>query len=606
MAKYTRRIGICFSLFAACLACLGGGCKKAPSGGTTDNGAAAPQNGGEALARVHWLGMKRLTSQPSAAYLMSIWTLPQSKRLEEQTIGKLALALGNGWPGNSNWLAGLTNPAANGLSPSNATVALLGPLLEDLVEVEAYAEVRQAAGQPGELALAMRLTEERARSWETNLLVALESITGARPVAAQAQAYGWQLEARTLTPASSPDGTTSNGRPGTHLFTLARAGEWTIVGFAEGTNALAHDFAARIRHESIPFVLPPTNFWLDASVDFRKVATALGLDWKVPEAMPKVSLRAIGNADLSQADATGEHVRMSADLDFPKPLSLDLEPWKVPTNFISGPLYSFTALRGIGPWLSSCKAWTDLAMGPPPNQIFFWGQPGMPYLSYGAAPLSTSNSFARATERLLQEGNQWMRSNGVGSFAIASNAEGLIWKGHPFLTPYLKRAASGNSEVALWGLGGKPVPEPQPLPSELLREVTGRANLVYYDWELTGPRLDEWTYLGQMLRRMFRKSHMSPDSAGTAWLQAIESRLGNCGTMITAAGPNRLRFLRNGSLGLCSVELELLADWLESPQFPHGFHSLLAPEPTVPLTDSPFTQTRTNAGGWTPVRPGGK
>jgi hypothetical protein len=42
-------------------------------------------------------------------------------------------------------------------------------------------------------------------------------------------------------------------------------------------------------------------------------------------------------------------------------------------------------------------------------------------------------------------------------------------------------------------------------------------------------------------------------------------------------GPAQLDFTRQSTVGFNALELHLLADWLESPQFPHGLHTFLAP-----------------------------
>jgi hypothetical protein len=67
-----------------------------------------------------------------------------------------------------------------------------------------------------------------------------------------------------------------------------------------------------------------------------------------------------------------------------------------------------------------------------------------------------------------------------------------------------------------------------------------------------------------------------------AWLTAAAPKLGNCVTAVTKTGPGQLSFLRQSGAGLTALELHLLADWLESPQFPCGLHTFLAP-PDMPL-----------------------
>jgi hypothetical protein len=73
------------------------------------------------------------------------------------------------------------------------------------------------------------------------------------------------------------------------------------------------------------------------------------------------------------------------------------------------------------------------------------------------------------------------------------------------------------------------------------------------------------------------KPQMSSSAAGTIWLKAVEQLLGESTTFVTRDGPQRLVLERNSTLGLNALELHLLADWLESPQFPRGLHTFLAP-----------------------------
>jgi hypothetical protein len=118
-------------------------------------------------------------------------------------------------------------------------------------------------------------------------------------------------------------------------------------------------------------------------------------------------------------------------------------------------------------------------------------------------------------------------------------------------------------------------------PTELLSRVTASTNLLCYDWEITESRLQHWVFLGQSLRLAFRRTQMPANYSSFAWLQAIAPKLGNTVTELEVSGPSTLSFVRKSHLGLTGFELHLLADWLESPQFPKGSYSLLAPPPQV-------------------------
>ena len=182
------------------------------------------------VARVHWSGMKQLSGGTNAASLMTIWNLPESRRLERQTLDKLSLAP---WPLLHRNLD--TNAAA-----------LLRPLLDDLVADESYLEIRQATNQPEELVLAIRLDDQRAALWQTNLAAVLESLTGIPPVPASGHHYGWSLKKH-----HDPN-----------FLELTRAGGWTIVGAAEDHNDLVAELKSRIQQGQAPLMAGNTTNWL--------------------------------------------------------------------------------------------------------------------------------------------------------------------------------------------------------------------------------------------------------------------------------------------------------------------------------------------------------
>ncbi|HUA38588.1 MAG TPA: hypothetical protein VMA35_09380, partial [Candidatus Sulfopaludibacter sp.] len=95
----------------------------------------------QTIARVHWLGMNLLSGETNAASFMTIWNLPESRRLEQQTLDKLSLA---------PWRLLHVNVDTN-------AAALLRPLLEDVVSNESFLEILQATNQPEELVFAIRL-----------------------------------------------------------------------------------------------------------------------------------------------------------------------------------------------------------------------------------------------------------------------------------------------------------------------------------------------------------------------------------------------------------------------------------------------------------------
>ena len=419
---------------AALLAALGGGCgKSTPDGGAADRQPLPlkPQPPAGIVARMHWIGMKQLAAEANAASFLKVWNLPETAKLERQTLDKLALALVGATVLESNYEAiasgrlastapkqvpGRTNqpPFSNSQSPASALQSAISlqlatncfrPLLDDLVNRESYLEVRQATNQLGTLALAIRLDAQRAALWQTNLATALESRTGIRPALTT---NGWIAQVQSPeSKVQSPEPVVSRrSSVVSNQWSVAfvRSGEWTIVALGPSAasnqlSTLSPQLSTEMRFDPVSRRLqsaqgsPATEFWLEANADLRRVASALSLGSNLPEDVLTLALAVTGN---------GQNVLTSGRLNFSKPLPLELEPWNIPTNLVHDPLDSFTAIRGIRPWLSSMKAWNGLQVGTPPNQLFFWAQPAsLPFMTYCAAPLpDASNRVASVTERL--------------------------------------------------------------------------------------------------------------------------------------------------------------------------------------------------------------
>ncbi len=531
------------------LAGLAGGCKK-----STPAPPLLPPPV-ETVARVHWLGLKQLLAETNAAFLTNVTSLPESKQLAAQTLDRLALGLlaTNNLPPTTNLLSDTASAATNSRAPLTGAAALLRPLLADLFQEESYLEVRQATNQPGDLVLAIRLDDARGGLWQTNLAAVLQSRTGLTPVLGQ-DSRSWQLPIPRR-PAS---------------ITFGRLSGWTLIGVGRETNLLMAELAAVIQRDGQPFARQPKNFWCYADFDLRRVASALALDWPLPAGLPKVTLTAIGDRG---------NVRTVAALNFPQPLPFNVEPWNIPTNLVHEPIVSFTAVQGLTTWLSALKSWQDLQIGPPPGQLFFWAQSGLPFMSFCAAALPNgSNCVTRLSDLLVNRANPWLTNNGLGKFEHATNFHGAIWSDLAIVTPFLKSTSQNGGDFAFAGMEADLLTN-RTAPKALFHQVTSITNLVAYDWELTGPRLEQWLYVGQLLRFALYKAQIPPKSVSFAWLSALETRLGNCGTAVARTGPAQLSLVRNSGIGLNSAELDLLADWLESPRFPRGLNTLLG-EPT--------------------------
>jgi hypothetical protein len=272
----------------------------------------------------------------------------------------------------------------------------------------------------------------------------------------------------------------------------------------------------------------------------------------------------ISHIHLTLTGESGD-VLTRGTMDFFRPLAAPLPAWEIPTNLIHQPLTSFTAVRGLAAWLAGLPAWQKLRLAPPPDQAYFWAQDGVPYQTCFAAPLpSASNQVWQLTGRLVQNANPWLAANAEGNFEWRTNLPGLVWKGAFFLSPFLKPVVVNRRDYVLGGLIPYLEDNPGPMPAEDLRPMLGITNLVYYQSEQTGQRVEDGQFIFQLFRAVLHQPQLQ---SAALWLKNVEPLLGDSTTVVTRSGPQQLVFTRHSTIGLTALELHLLAAWLESPQF---------------------------------------
>jgi len=482
------------------------------------------------LARVHWLGLDQISADTNAAHFLGVWRLPQTTALVAQTLDKLSRRPGGG--------------------ATNAASAALRPLLDDLVSsescLELYAPPNSQLPTPNsQFLLALRLPADRARLWQNNLPVALPSAT------------------------------------------LSKSGDWTIVSLGADTAGRLPDFAARLAHN----VASSTHFWLETDLDPARcfslsaggAATATMAGEVESPSLSSIlhppSALAGCHLHLTATGAAGQ-VLTHATLDLGRPLALTLPAWEIPTEFIHQPLTAFTAVRGLGPWLAWLSAWKELQFTNTPDQFFCWAQvqAGGPFVTYFAAPLTAADSnVSQLAARLVKQGNPWLTVNGQGHFEWQANVSTLVWHDALIVDPFLKPVTVNHHDWLLSGLIPYYPGNPNPPPADIVHAVLGSTNLVYYQAEDTGSRIDDNFFILQLFRVVFHLPQLPPKATATMWLKRIEPLLGDSSTSVIQTGPGQLALTRQSTLGFTALELHLLADWLESPEFPQGLHTFRAP-----------------------------
>ena len=138
-------------LVASALAC-GVGCRKPDGAESTGQPSKT-----DVLVRCHFVGTASLIHNTNAARARELWTLPESRRLVDQTLQKLAHA--------PRTLCGDRVTAAQ----DERGAALLRPMLDDVLRGESFLQVRGPADRTAEWTLLVQLPADRLKVWRAGL-----------------------------------------------------------------------------------------------------------------------------------------------------------------------------------------------------------------------------------------------------------------------------------------------------------------------------------------------------------------------------------------------------------------------------------------------------
>jgi hypothetical protein len=417
--------------------------------------------------------------------------------------------------------------------------ALLRPLFEDLMTAENFVDVRGPVGKT-QTAIAIELSDERARLWSTNLWQSLRA---------------WKFDAPTEITVEGVKGWEARRNQAPKVFQLLRSGKWLAVGLGEDRPDALGLMLQHAAKSGRP--LPSlTNGFLEVQADLPGLGK-----W-----FPVFTQFSLPPAHLTMT-GRGESVRAEMLLQFPDKVPWTLEPWRIPTNLVSEPLTSFSVARGIAPLLDRVQGFPKLGLEPTPSQICAWGISNDEARVYFAVPVPDG---AGALRQLARTGPGFVLSkfsSAMGNFLYVSNRHELIWSGLPFIAPNLRTTNDAGTQYIMGSIFPL-YPKAYPIPDELYAQVRGRTNLMYYDWEDTPQRL---AHSRQLYRLAIIADRRQPDSTNTPshrWLSAIRPQLGNTITEIARTGPREIQLVRKSQMGLTGFELATFSAWLDSPGFP--------------------------------------
>jgi hypothetical protein len=276
-----------------------------------------------------------------------------------------------------------------------------------------------------------------------------------------------------------------------------------------------------------------------------------------PAGLPEIRLQVSGHNGILHSEGK---------LIFPQPLGLTLEKWRVPVDLIRPPFISFTAVRGIAPWLEKQNWARPYDISPVPNQLFIWALPQMPLQTFAAVPVPDAKKALLEFEQKMSADTNWQSRIMMPVTVVATN-DRISWQGIPFVSPTLSATHEPSGDFLFASIFPNGPRTKQPLPPELLAKLD-RTNLVYFDWENTGERLNRLPQLTQLALMETRHKQFPAQSAAGKWLSRIGPALGVAVTEVTETAPDALSFKRSAPAGLTAIELTALANWLEATNFP--------------------------------------
>lgn len=416
----------------------------------------------------------------------------------------------------SAWLAGWLQTNLHATVPGGA--AKLRPLLDDLQTSEWFLEARTASDGKPEVALAIKLDPSRAQLWQANL----------KPFFAAAS------------------------------FKSA-VGNWLVFDSNPALLRLGDRLAQKIS-------VPPAS-WFDLDINWPRLA-----QW-----YPTLKELALPETQFV-VTAPDENFRINGKFYFPENLTLNLEPWRVPTNTVHMPFNSFTAMRGFSSWWQSQPWAQPYQIAPAPNQLFVWSLPSYAFQTFAAVPVpSAMGALSQAYERLVSVFNS---ANADGNLMVpvtpAMTNKAVIFNGLPFAALQLQALTEPSGQFFFEELFPNPPPK-EPLPPQLFHRLATK-NLVYYHWEITSSRIPQLHYVTQLGLMMTMHKQLEASSAASRWLKRIGAALGPTDTEITQSGPAEFTFVRKTPGIFTALELYMLANWLEAQDFP-GCDIKLPPRP---------------------------
>ena len=489
-----------------------------------------------ALLRMEFAGWKSISGSTNAKVLREVGSLESSQVVFGLMLDKLAGTPARIWKETV---------------PANATnqTALIRSVLRDLAYYPTLIHVEGTTEEPV-FVVAARVPDERAKLWSTNLWRVASVWKLGQP---EASGSGWQM--------ALADSKATMG--------VRQAEDWTVFTAGFNADAVGEKVAAKLAAAQAS-EYPAGGDFLRVEADWPRLK-----DWTpffAPYPILPMTMR---------VNAESDYVRTLAEFISASPIHLAHDAWKIPTNIISEPLVSFTAVRGARPFLREMKLVRDLELDPVPDQVVVWGQRIMNGQTMIAVPAENADRrMTSLASNLPSAIISRMNGQSTGNIYWKSNQFELGWAGLPVILPFARALQTNGQQYLVAGLFPY-LMETNPPPPELYQQLFEQEDVLYYDWEITEHRLIHNRHYYQMIDIFSDRHTIKTDAPVFVWMSDVHARLGNAVTEGRMDGPRKIRFSRRSHLGLTGFELVTFMRWLHSDGFPLTYD----PQPAIVIPE---------------------
>ena len=426
-----------------------------------------------------------------------------------------------------------------GFKAGTDPAASLRPVLEDLLAVESIASCGGASKEHLDFVLAARLAPARAQAWRQTLASALDG----PGEAFQAQGFS---------------GTRWN-RAGGDSFWFVPARDWVVIGRGKGLQLVSADYLQQIQKSGRPSPALK-EAWVQGDINWPRLATWVSL---------ASSPFKLAQTDF-QVTAAGGRFRVTGTIAYPEAVPWSATPWRFPKDLVREPLMSFTAARDLAPFLKPDAALPRIFPPAFDNQFCCWSERELAFQTYAAWPVPDGAGALKKIQRsFLPDLNSLLTGPREPKINWAPKTSEIVWPKSSVLVPSISSVHQKEGDYLLAKLF--PLSESkQPAPASLWKQFEQADDLVYYDWEFTGPRLQQWRLLCEFLPVLPAAPAVSltqtklapPFVVVDAWLGALTPFLGNTATELKRSAPNQFSFKRTTPFVFTSFELLWLSHWL--------------------------------------------